>query len=315
MAIAAQNRISVSNMSEVWMCEEAGERRAVKVLGERHRNSAIMRERFERERRIHQSLRHDNIVPVISSTGDGALTTKWLDGPTLENVIEQGALPIPRAIAISLQILDALDYCHQNGVLHRDVKPANIMMELDRAFLIDFGVACYLASPQARMDLSGTAAYMSPEQIQAPATADQRSDVYGFGCVLYEMLTGRPPFPLDSHDSVSDDQIKLMQITATPIPPRTLNPEIDAALERIVLTALAKDPTQRFAGCGSFALALRNLAKPASNAGPAIVVFAAGWTMACFSAPAAGVNVAWFIGFVGTALAAVLFAKREGNMS
>lgn len=262
MAIAAQDRVSVSNMSEVWMCEEDGERRAIKVLGESHRNSANMRERFERERRIHESLRHPNIVPVVSSRNDGALATRWLEGPTLESVIAQGQLSVPRAIEIALQILDALDYCHQNGVLHRDVKPANIMLEQDRAYLIDFGVACYLAAPQARMDLSGTAAYMSPEQIQAPASADQRSDVYGFGCVLYEMLTGRPPFPLDANEFVSDDRIKMLQISTAPISPRMFNPHIDEALERIVLTALAKNPAQRFAGCGSFALALRNLAAP-----------------------------------------------------
>jgi serine/threonine-protein kinase len=262
MAIAAREKVSVSNMSEVWMYEEAGERRAVKVLGECHRNSTDMRVRFERERRIHQSLRHDNIVPVVASDEAGALATKWLNGPTLERLIAGVPLPIPRAIEIALQVLDALDYCHQNGVLHRDVKPANIMLEQDRAYLIDFGVACYLAAPQARMDLSGTAAYMSPEQIQAPASADQRSDVYGFGCVLYEMLTGRPPFPLDAQDFVSDDQIKFMQISTIPISPRALNPAIDEPLERIVLTALAKRPEQRFAGCGSFALALRNLTAP-----------------------------------------------------
>lgn len=252
------SKISVSNMSEVWMYETAGERRAVKILGDRHRGSAIMRERFERERRIHQSLRHANIVPVVRATEDGAIETRWLDGPTLEQVIAEGPMPVARAIGIALQVLDALDYCHRSGVLHRDVKPANIMLEHDRAYLIDFGVACYLAAPQARMDLSGTAAYMSPEQIQAPATADQRSDVYGFGCVLYEMLTGRPPFPLDAREIVSDDQIKLLQVTAAPISPRSLNPAIDESLERIVLTALAKNPAQRFPGCGSFALALRN---------------------------------------------------------
>lgn len=262
MAIAAQEKISVSNMSEVWMYEEAGERRAVKVLGERHCNSPEMRERFDRERRIHQSLRHTNIVPVVASDEAGALATRWLNGPTLESVIAAGPLAVPRAIGIALQILEALDYCHQNGVLHRDVKPANIMLEQERAYLIDFGVACYLTAPQARMDLSGTAAYMSPEQIQSPASADQRSDVYGFGCVLYEMLTGRPPFPLDARDLVSDHQIKMLQISTAPIAPRTLNSHIEEGLERIVLTALAKNPSQRFAGCGSFALALRNLAAP-----------------------------------------------------
>ncbi|MCX6607458.1 MAG: serine/threonine-protein kinase [Acidobacteria bacterium] len=257
-------RIGNANMGEVWCASRPSDPHrivAIKSLSPSLRRSAAMRTRFTEECTLHQSLTHPGIVPVLDcleQDDERYLVMPYLRGGSLEDLLSRGPLDPSRAIAIAVQILDALNFAHQSGVLHRDVKPSNILLDGDRAFLSDFGVACRLGVPgPLRGESSGTIAYMSPEQIQNPHTADQRSDVYGFGCVLYEMLSGRPPFPLLADQACSDDQLKLMQVWATPIPLRQLNAAIHPRLAELVMAALAKAPASRFAGCGAFALALR----------------------------------------------------------
>ena len=274
MQLTAQNtigpyqltaRIGNPNMGEVWCAgRESDPHRvvAIKSLSLGLRRSAAMRTRFAEECDLHQSLTHPGIVPVLAcleQDQEQYLVMPYLRGGSLEDLLSRGPVDLQRAITIAVDILEALNYAHQAGVLHRDVKPSNILLDGDRAFLSDFGVACRLGVPgPMRGESSGTIAYMSPEQIQDPNRADQRSDAYGFGCVLYEMLTGRPPFPLLADQVCSDDQLKLMQVWATPIPLRQLNSRIDPQLAELVMTALAKAASHRFAGCGAFALALRN---------------------------------------------------------
>ncbi|MCX6606630.1 MAG: protein kinase, partial [Acidobacteria bacterium] len=145
-------------------------------------------------------------------------------------------------------VLSALDYAHSKRLVHRDVKPSNILLDLGgNAYLGDFGLV--LAFDQQRLTRTGTTMgppqYMSPEQISDPATVDHRSDLYSLGCVMYEMLTGRPPFD----DSVGGFEVKLAHVQQPPPPPRFWNPQIPVALEQVVLQCLAKEPAQRFSSC------------------------------------------------------------------
>jgi serine/threonine-protein kinase len=263
-----RERIGSPNMGDVWRAEPVNgpeQSVAIKSLHIRHAGDAALRSRFETECEVHQSLQHPGIVPVIECLLHGReryLVMPFIGGGSLEDRLRNGAMTEPVAIRLAIQILEALDYAHRNGVLHRDIKPSNILCAGDSALVTDFGIAHSLRHRTSRVgDTSGTLAYMSPEQIQSAANADQRSDVYGFGCVLYEMLTGRPPFPLEESAICSPDELKLMHVRQLPIPPGRFHRGLDPRVEAIVLRALAKDPADRFPGCGSFALALRNLAE------------------------------------------------------
>lgn len=254
------------NMGEVWLAWPANNPRtpvAIKTLHPRHQDTAAMHDRFAAECATHRSLTHPGIVPALDCFLCGRrlyLVMPFAAEGSLEDRLQRGPLDLAEALPMAITILEALNYTHQRGFVHRDVKPSNILLQGGRAFLTDFGVACqFPQTSPTRADSSGTAAYMSPEQIQAPHTVDQRSDVYGFACVLYEMLTGRPPFPLNATETCTDDQLKIMHLTQAPIPPRKLRPALDRRLENVLLQALEKAPARRLPGCGSFALALRNL--------------------------------------------------------
>jgi serine/threonine protein kinase len=258
-------RIGNPNMGEVWRAHHELNTKAVvalKCVNKHLRHQPQMLERFERECAVQQRLSHPSIVPVrecIQHDGNLFLVMRFIAGGSLEDklsALRGQPMPVAEVLRIAQQVLEALNYAHQQGVIHRDVKPSNILLDGSHAYLSDFGVA-YLVSARRKTptDSSGTCSYMSPEQIQASLT-DQRSDVYGFGCVLYEMLTGYPPFPEVPNMAYSDDQIKLMHLTKAPASPRSRNPVIPPRLERVVLTALAKRPEDRFPGCGSFARAL-----------------------------------------------------------
>jgi serine/threonine protein kinase len=170
-------------------------------------------------------------------------------------------LAIPDALQISKQILSALDYAHQKGVIHRDVKPSNILLDGDHAYLGDFGIALALGRPRLTTfeQVMGTRCYMSPEQIQTPLKITHLSDVYSFGCVLYEMLTGRQPYPQSDDSKEAQYTMLAKRVHEPPTSPRTYNPAIPARLERVVLTALSANAPDRFAGCGSFARALEGI--------------------------------------------------------
>jgi serine/threonine-protein kinase len=268
-------RIGQSNMGDVWRAAPETDPNysvAIKCLNARHESNPAMHHRFEMECIVHRSFRHSGIVmatDVFHYARQLFLVMPYIAGGSLEDRLRQGPLPQSSALPIAIQVLDALDHVNQSGIVHRDVKPSNILCNGHQVFLTDFGIAHpLLHNPAQQVDTSGTIAYMSPEQIQSPHTVDQRSDVYGFGCVLYEMLTGRPPFPLDANEPCTDDQIKIMHVTRQAIPPGAFCPGLDPRLEQIVMRALNKQPAARFAGCGSFALALRAL----THQGPAPVM-------------------------------------------
>jgi eukaryotic-like serine/threonine-protein kinase len=235
-------------------------------------------ERFLREIRVAARLSHPHIVPLHDSgQREGLLyyVMPFVDGESLgARLARAGALPLERVIAVAEQVASALDYAHQNGVVHRDVKPENILLFRDVAMVADFGVAVAVRSAGRERVTGGgmaigTPAYMSPEQASGEEV-DERSDVYSLGCVVYHMLTGDPPF------RGATPQAIMARHALDEVPsPRTVRPALSEELERVVLRALAKIPADRFVTAGEFARALKD---PAAVAG-GVMVPAGSWSL------------------------------------
>jgi serine/threonine protein kinase len=235
---------------------------ALKVLPDHYADDKTYLNRFEREAQIIASLEHPHILPVYDYGEDGGTTylaMRYLRGGSLKDLLlksPEGRLPLLDIVRLIEQIGDALDYAHERGIVHRDVKPANILVDArGDAFLMDFGIAKVLEGTQgltATGAALGTPAYMAPEQTSAK-NVDHRADIYAMGVMLYQMLTGRVPFEADTPFAV------LMAHVNEPIPlPSALNPSISEELEHILFRALAKNPDDRYASAGEFAADLRN---------------------------------------------------------
>lgn len=230
---------------------------AVKVLAQRFAADPAFVERFRREASAAAGLNHPNIVAVYDR-GEAEdtyyIVMEYLSGPDLKKVIrDQGPLPAPAAVDNALQILSALTAAHAAGIVHRDIKPQNVMVGEDgRLRVADFGIARAGADEQMTEvgSVIGTAQYLSPEQAQGEETT-AASDTYSVGIVLYEMLTGRVPFDGDRPVTVA-----MKQINEPPIPPRVFEPGIPAELDAVVIKALAKRPDDRYATADDFTAAL-----------------------------------------------------------
>lgn len=230
---------------------------AVKVLAARFAADPAFVERFRREASAAAGLNHPNIVAVYDR-GEAEdtyyIVMEYLSGPDLKKVIrDQGPLPAPTAVDNALQILSALTAAHAAGIVHRDIKPQNVMVGEDgRLRVADFGIARADADQQMTEvgSVIGTAQYLSPEQAQGEETT-AASDTYSVGIVLYEMLTGRVPFDGDRPVTVA-----MKQINEPPIPPRVFEPGIPAELDAVVVKALAKRPEDRYATADDFTAAL-----------------------------------------------------------
>lgn len=231
---------------------------AIKILREQYAADPEVVERFEREARSAAALSHPNIVGVYDrgfEDGMHYIVMEYVEGETLKEIIRrQGPLPVDRIIHLGVQLADALEHAHRHGVVHRDVKPQNILVTADgRARIMDFGIAVAAGESQltrAGMAL-GTADYISPEQARGDP-AGPPSDVYSAGLVLYEMATGRPPFRAQNPMAIAR-----MHIEDPPPLPAVLNPALPSRLESVILKSLAKDPSRRFATAGDLARALR----------------------------------------------------------
>jgi serine/threonine protein kinase len=230
---------------------------AIKILREDLTRDPGFLQRFEREAQFVASLSHPNIVPVYDvgeEEGSHFIVMEYVRGRTLLEVLEAaGALPPDRACSIMLQVLEALTCAHSQGLIHRDVKPANILLTSDgTARLADFGIA-YLTdgSTTRTAAILGSAQYLSPEQSRGDE-ATERSDIYACGVVLYEMLTGAPPF-----DGPNALAIANQHLNDPPTPLHNTTAPVDALLEGTVMQALAKRPEDRFADTAAFAAALR----------------------------------------------------------
>jgi beta-lactam-binding protein with PASTA domain/tRNA A-37 threonylcarbamoyl transferase component Bud32 len=219
---------------------------AVKVLRDRFREDATFTARFQDEARNVARLSHPNLVVVFDTGVDGDqpfIVMERIRGRTLQQTLEAGGLTEDRALQVAADVCGALAYAHENLLVHRDVKPGNIMLADDGSVKVtDFGIARALSDETvtATAAVLGTAAYLSPEQAQG-RRVDTRSDLYSLGVVLYELLTRRVPFSGDSAVAVA-----LQHVRAEPEPPRKLVPTVSRAAETITLRLLEKDPDRRY---------------------------------------------------------------------
>jgi serine/threonine-protein kinase len=227
---------------------------AVKVLSAAATEDRELVARFGREARAAAALNHPNIVAVFDSGADGDLqylVMEYVQGQSLAGLLRQeGVLDPGRAAEVGRQVCQALTAAHAAGLVHRDITPGNVLVDpVGVVKLADFGIAKLAAATTMTGEgmLLGTAAYLAPEQAQGRAV-DGRSDLYSLGCVLYALVTGAPPFAGDSPVAVA-----ARQVTEPPIPPSDRNPRVSPALEAVVLTALTKDPADRYQSAAAMA--------------------------------------------------------------
>jgi serine/threonine-protein kinase len=268
-----QQRIAGGGMASVWEAvdEVLTRRVAVKILHPHLAADQQFVARFRREAVAVAGLSHPSIVSIYDTCSDGsteAIVMELVRGDTLRAELDRrGRFEPADAIAVVAEIADALEAAHRAGVIHRDVKPANVLLSTDgRVLVADFGIAKAVDG----MELTGvgttlgTAKYLAPEQVEG-ASVDGRADVYAAGVILYELLCGTPPFVAD-HEAAT----ALARLQRPPQPPRELRPETPEALEQVTLRALARNPDDRYATAGDLRDALRAAAKaPAGPPGPA----------------------------------------------
>jgi eukaryotic-like serine/threonine-protein kinase len=284
-------KLGSGGMANVYLAEdeELGRRVAIKILNERHASDDLFIERFRREAKSAAGLSHPNIVSIYDrgeAEGTYYIAMEVIEGRSLKELImTRGALPIESAIGYEKQLLEALRFAHRHGIIHRDIKPHNVLVSPDqrvkagepRLKVTDFGIARHGASQMTEVgSIMGTAQYLSPEQARgAPVTAG--SDLYSAGVVLYEMLTGKVPFSGDSAI-----EIAMKHVNDLPTPPSSLRPEVPRELDQIVLRALAKESEDRYQSAEEFIEDLERveaglpISRATSTAATAVLVPGAG---------------------------------------
>lgn len=270
--------IARGGMAEVYSATDLrlGRKVAIKILRSDLARDASFLARFRREAQAAASLNHPSIVAVYDtgeevrpdSTDDVALpylVMEYVDGTTVRDLLKRGKRLIPeRALEITLGVLDALSYSHKHGIIHRDIKPGNVMItRLGDIKVMDFGIARALADTSATMTSSqtimGTAQYISPEQAKG-GMVDARSDIYSTGVLLYELLTAKPPFTGDSPVSIA-----YQHVSEPPTPPSQIESQIPPAMDLVVMKALNKDATLRYQTAEDFMRDVRTAARNAPN--------------------------------------------------
>jgi len=241
-------KLGSGGMANVYLAEdqELGRRVAIKILNDRHANDDQFVERFRREAKNAAGLSHPNIVSIYDrgeAEGTYYIAMEFLDGRSLkELIVSRGPAPVSVAIDYARQILAALRFAHRNGIVHRDIKPHNVLVDSEgRLKVTDFGIARAGASQMTEAgSIIGTAQYLSPEQAKG-SPVDQTSDLYSVGIVLYELLTGVVPFTGDT-----PVEIAMKHLSAIPDPPSEHRAEIPRELDLVVMRALGKDPHERY---------------------------------------------------------------------
>jgi eukaryotic-like serine/threonine-protein kinase len=240
-------KLGTGGMANVYLAEDEvlGRRVAIKILNDRHAGDDQFVERFRREAKNAASLSHPNIVSIYDrgeAEGTYYIAMEYLDGRTLkELIVARGPAPIHLAVDYARQILAAIRFAHRHGIVHRDIKPHNVLVDGEgRLKVTDFGIARAGTSQMTEAgSIIGTAQYLSPEQARG-APVDQTSDLYSVGVVLYELLTGVVPFSGDT-----PVEIAMKHLSNVPEPPSSKRAEIPRDLDMVVMRALAKDPSER----------------------------------------------------------------------
>ena len=241
-------KLGAGGMANVYLAEdqELGRRVAIKILNERHANDEQFVERFRREAKNAAALSHPNIVSIYDrgeAEGTYYIAMEYLDGRSLkELIVSRGPAPVNVAVEYARQILSALRFAHRHGIVHRDIKPHNVLVDNEgRVKVTDFGIARAGTSQMTEAgSIVGTAQYLSPEQARG-ADVDQRSDLYSLGVVLYELLTGETPF-----DGDTPVEIAMKHLSTLPEPPSAHRPDVPHELDLVATRALAKDPDERY---------------------------------------------------------------------
>jgi len=273
--------IARGGMAEVYSATDLrlGRKVAIKILRSDLARDSSFLARFRREAQAAASLNHPSIVAVYDTgeelrpdSTDGValpyLVMEYVDGTTVRDLLKRGKRLIPeRALEITVGVLDALSYSHKHGIIHRDIKPGNVMITRQGDIkVMDFGIARALADTSATMTSSqtimGTAQYISPEQAKG-GLVDARSDLYSTGVLLYELLTARPPFTGDSPVSIA-----YQHVSEPPVPPSQIESQIPPAMDLVVMKALNKDATLRYQTAEDFMRDVRAAARNASNLQP-----------------------------------------------
>jgi eukaryotic-like serine/threonine-protein kinase len=241
-------KLGTGGMANVYLAEDEvlGRRVAIKILNDRHAGDDQFVERFRREAKNAASLSHPNIVSIYDrgeAEGTYYIAMEYLDGRSLkELIVARGPAPVNVAIDYARQILGAIRFAHRHGIVHRDIKPHNVLVDAEgRLKVTDFGIARAGVSQMTEAgSIIGTAQYLSPEQAKG-APVDQTSDLYSVGVVLYELLTGVVPFSGDT-----PVEIAMKHLSSAPEPPSAKRAEVPRELDLVVLRALAKDPADRY---------------------------------------------------------------------
>src|SRR6201995_2301004 len=290
------SRLGAGGMADVFLAQDQqlGRKVALKLLHRRFAADPDFVERFRREAQAAAGLQHPNVVSVYDRGNfedTYYIAMECLPGRSLKQLIRQEAPLDPiRAIDITLQILKAARFAHRRGVIHRDLKPHNVIVDdADNAKVTDFGIARAGASDMTETgSIMGTAQYLSPEQAQGHAVS-AGSDLYSIGVALYEMLTGRVPF-----DAESAVTIALKHVSEAPPPMTVINPEVPAELEQVVMWALNKNPVDRPANADQFINALEAARSVIQSGGGGqrtasmAALAAVGGVAAAYGSPAAG---------------------------
>jgi serine/threonine-protein kinase len=257
-----EDEIASGGMAAVFRARDLrdGTTVAIKVPHPHVECDPALYSRFQREAEIGRSMDHPGVVRVLPAQKSNRVyfVMQWVEGKSLRVLLtEEKRLPVERAVRIAASVCEALDHIHANQVVHRDLKPENIILDArDEVTLIDFGIAGKSGSSRLTFgrfsEAMGTPDYVAPEQAKGKR-GDHRTDIYGLGVILYEMVTGQMPFEGETPMIVLNSRLH-----HDPVPPRKYNPELSPEFEQVILSALERDPSHRYASASEFAADLQN---------------------------------------------------------